>query len=1113
MSKRRNFAARSLDVVGVEVFGVVLVNMQRKLLASVAAGPLLLMASSALAETTITTAVTTPVTTATATAAGPDNLRITSDGSIKPTAAGPAVTVNSDNTFVNEGAISTTDVNDSIGVLVLGGHTGKVTNSLVIGLVDSYTATDTDGDGDLDGVVATGSGRYGIRVVGPGAFTGDIFNEGTINVRGSGAYGISVETDLAGSVRSINTLNVTGDGAYGVRTTGVVGSGVDLRGAITAIGKDTVGASIENDVGGQVHVQGSIIAYGYRYTTKPFLATTVAALDADDLYQGGSGLRITGNVGGGLLLDSPPPDLIADDANAATTTDSDEDGDGIADISEGSSSITVYGRAPAVLVGNDSRAITLGPAGAGDLAYGLVNKGDIAAEGVYDGVSATGLQIGGATGQSVLITNGVSNSGSISASGVEADATAVRLTAGARADAFVNSGAISAGVVAEGVFTSRGLSIEQGASVTSLTVGGSISAGVSGEKSSAIAIADLAGSLRTITNTGKISALIGATDDVNDKDDADTDPSNEVVTGRAIAMDLRASTGGVTITQSGVNDGDDGADGIADTDTDADGVDDADEPAIRGDILFGAHDDTLNVQNGAVFGAIAFGAGADTLNVSGGAKVTGAITNSDGRLAINLSNGTVSFTNAETVKLSSLTVGGAGQLLVIADPQAGASTKLQVSGAASLASGAQIGLTLNSLLDAPTRYTVIEAASLTAGTLNQNLLGSTPYLYVAQASADQAAGKVYVDVRQRTAAELGFSPSQTAAYSAVLSAMKKDTGVQSAVLSAGTQASLNSIYNQLTPDTGESAFAALQTADQLMSQATANRPDPHERYGPDSFWGEEINTLVRRDDGVTQGSDAQVFGFVGGYESMSTNGGALGLTLAYVNVEEHDSAAVVGENTTASVLQSGIYYRKSSGGFLFNAGGGGGYAWFDGKRRFIAPDFNADGAADVIRSNSATWNGATANAFAGVSYQAMAGRFYARPELRVDYVYLKEGERKETGGGAALDLTVQDRAGSNLSGEGAITFGANFGRDVWFRPEIRVGYRQTLAGELGDTTAQFSGGTPFTLVSDTQDDGALTLNVALRSGTAMSYVAVEAGAEARKKQKRYNVRLAGRVMF
>ena len=41
----------------------------------------------------------------------------------------------------------------------------------------------------------------------------------------------------------------------------------------------------------------------------------------------------------------------------------------------------------------------------------------------------------------------------------------------------------------------------------------------------------------------------------------------------------------------------------------------------------------------------------------------------------------------------------------------------------------------------------------------------------------------------------------------------------------------------------------------------------------------------------------------------------------------------------------------------------------------------------------------------------------------------------------------------------------------------------------------------------------MTLDMALRAGTPMSYVAVEGGVAAAKRTKRYNLRLAGRMMF
>ena len=113
----------------------------------------------------------------------------------------------------------------------------------------------------------------------------------------------------------------------------------------------------------------------------------------------------------------------------------------------------------------------------------------------------------------------------------------------------------------------------------------------------------------------------------------------------------------------------------------------------------------------------------------------------------------------------------------------------------------------------------------------------------------------------------------------------------------------------------------------------------------------------------------------------------------------------------------------------------------------------------------------------------------------------------------SFDLTVDKRSSSNLSGELGVVLGADFGKTVWWRPEIRVGYRQTLAGELGDTVAAFKNGNPFTITPMNDRNGALTAGFALRAGTPMSYLALEGGVEATKKQHRYNLRFAGRAMF
>ena len=1090
--------------------------MQRKVLvATVATAPLLAMALAVHAETIVNTARTTPIATSTAASGAADDVKIDAAGSVKLTTAGALVTLDSNNKVTNLGVLSSTGVNASIGVLVLGGRAGTVTNSAAISLVEDYTAVDSDSDGDLDGAFALGQNRYGVRLTGPGAFTGNIVQDstGSITIEGNNSAGLSLESALIGNLTTAGSILVTGDNSYGLRVAGPVTGAVTSNGSIGVLGGQSVGLAVDGNVSGAIAIQSAVTATGYRYTSRPSTLTALTALDVDDKLQGGPAVRIGGNVGGGLLLSGPNISTSVG-ANGVTTTTTNSSS------TTGTSSISTFGGAPALLIGSATQSVTLGAVGAADNAYGLVARGAISAAGVYDGITATAVQIGVSAANATTMAGGLRNDGSIAANSYEADATGLRLTAGALVPAIVNRGTIigsSASYAASGLTgNALGLLIESGASVTSLSNSGSIHAARTGQTGDAVAIRDLSGTLRTLTNTGSIQAALAAPAYKLDGTTATT-----TAAGKAIALDLRAATAGVTVNQTAPTSWTSTSTyPAADTVTTGSSTATTNAPTIVGQVLFGSGADTLNVSSGTVFGDIAFGAGADTLAIGGGAIVIGALTDTDGQLAINLGQGALSLTNAQTINATSLNVGSTSKLVFTADPTAGTNTRIVVSGAANLASGAQLGLNLTTLVKAPTSFAVITAGSLTSGVLSQDLLGNAPYLYVAGSHTD--AHNVYIDVRRRSAAEIGMSTSQASAYDAVFAALGGNSDLTNAFLSRNDRDGFLGYYNQLLPDQGEGLFSALQSVGQQISAATAVRPDPGDRYGPDSLWIQEINTLIRRDTADTMGSDTQAFGFVGGYEAMGEAGGALGLTLAYVSVEEHDIAAKVGEQTTGNFVQLGGYWRRSIGGWRMNAGGGGGFGWYDGDRTFSSGDLNNDGANDVIRHNSAKWTGYTFNAFAGTAYEAKFGRYYARPEARLDYLYLQEGARNEKGGSDtttpnapnAIDQNRAKRKSDSLTGDVGVAFGADFGRDMWWRPEVRVGYRQTLAGKIGDTTFSYaSGGNPVTLAAMNNKDGAVTLGLALRAGTPMSYLALEANAEAAKKQKRYNLKLTGRAMF
>jgi outer membrane autotransporter protein len=991
----------------------------------------LVWAAAAQAETKITTAVTAPVRTSAATAAGAaDDLTIDTAGSVKPTAAGAAVTLDSNNKVSNLGAIAFTGVNDATGVLVLGGRTGRVSNSAVIAILEDYTPTDTDGDGDLDGPLAQGARRFGVRAAGPDPFTGDIRNErgGAISVEGNDSAGVSVETRLNGSLVNAGAVSVIGDRSVGVSAQAVAGN-VEITGAVAAQGEGATGVRL-GDVDGQVLMQNVISATGYRSTERLADATARGKLDADDLKQGGAAVRVTGNVGQGILLDRPPADL--------STTDTDEDKDGIADSSEGTATLSSAGAAPTLDLGSE-RAITIGAVGTGVDAFGLVNRGSITASGVNDGVSATAVRIGQVGGGATTVAGGVGNqAGTITATAFGADAT--------------------------------GILINPGAVVVSLRNSGTIAANQSGGKNDARAVIDSSGSLALVENTGIIQATISA-------------PTGTAVTGAAAALDLSANTTGATVRQAKANAG---------------GM-----PAIAGDVLLGSGDDRVELLGGTLRGALSFGNGADTLIVDGAADAAGALTDTDGRLAVTVGEGRLAITNLQTVQLTSLSLGAKSVLGIAIDPAAQGATRLQVSGAATIASGAQIDVSLASIVKTARTFEVIRAGALQAGTAAANLVGS-PFLFSAALRTDAPNNALLVDIRPKTAAELGLNRSGAQAYGAVFAALDKDVRIEDAFLAQETKGGFQALYKQMLPDHSGGALMSAAAISGAISQAVGQTL-PHDGRGGSGVWAQEILFHVDRDPAQAQGYRSHGYGLATGAE-MVGQANAVGVNVSLVTADYKDKAATAGERVVMNFTEAGGYWRLRAGAFQADARAGLGYVWFDGDRRFLASGLDL--------AAKAKWNGWIADAHAGASYEVRLGGFYARPELSVDYLRLSEDGYQEKGGGAGLDLKVDSRKGDLLTGQALMALGWEFGTtESWWRPEVKAGWRQKLAGDAGNTTARFQGGDAFTLSPEDLFKGGAVARAGFVGGTGQLYMAVNAGATVDHDYQEYDLRGTIRVRF
>jgi hypothetical protein len=1101
----------------------------RILLATAVAIAPLLAANGAMAEVVISTVRTTPINTSTATGTTADVIRIASGGGVRPASGLVGVTVDSShNVTLDTGSdISFSGNTDGLtALLVNGGNTSNISIAGTISISDDITNdtdTDTDNDGDIDGPWARGNNRYGVRVVGAAPLVGDVTLQtaGSIVLDGNNSAGISVEAPLTGNVRVLGGVTVLGDNSYGVRTTGAVTGNVDLVGSITARGENSVGAAISGDVSGRVMVESTIVASGFRYLgalpVRPDDYVETPAndesvlfedeLDPDDLLVGGPGVLVAANVGAGLIFDRAPAYSAAgiegdddtdgvkngdeDDDGDGTVNrnDTDRDGDGILDATEGTASVTSYGSAPAVQVGSTTQDITLGVAGAGSSAYGFINRGSLTAQGVFEGFDATAVNIGGNAGQTVTIDGGIRNEGTIAALGIEADATAVNVNSGTTTPTFINNGTITAGVssavAAEGV----AIRIAADANVQSFNNDGAILAAAGGGVANTTALLDLSGALTSIINTGSLQANVNA--------NADGDP----ITGRAVAINVQANTTGVTFLQNGIA----SAATTTDPDTDGDGVTNSNEPILAGDILLGSGADLVDIRNGSVLGGIAFGAGADSLQITGGALVQGAITDTDGDLSINVANGTLDARQTTATTVSSLNIGATGDLIVTLDPANNTSGGFNVTGTATLASGSGLGVRFNSLLQAPERFDLIQAGTLNAGAVDlASLQTNSPYLYVVEGGIDAPNGTVFADVRQRTTEEAGLIPVEASMYDAFYSAIGRDEALQNAFLSQLNREDFINLYEQLLPDHSGGPLVSLASGVDAVTRALTGR-NASAAPGETSAWVQEINFYADKEKTDSYGFRSEGFGVAGGVE-RGTGLGAVGLSVAFTSSDLEDPESEAEEVLSANLLELGLYWRAQGQYWTTWARAAAGYATFESERRFVGAGLNL--------TNTSDWNGITLSAAGGASYERSFGRFSVRPEIYAEYFSLSEDGHVEEGGGDGFDLEIDDRDGHLFSATAAINVAMSMGQNSWLKPELRLGWRQNISVDPGETIARFrSGGPDFTLSPDTIEGGGPIVGFRLNVGNELGMLSVSADAEMLDNYVRYMLFLRASFRF
>lgn len=988
------------------------------------------------------------------------------------------VILDSDNDLTLDGTVRSDDIDNVTGVELQGGTDRNYTQNGSIQIVEDFTPANTDDDPFQDGGFAMGEGRTGILISGASPFQGNIelAASSSITVEGNDSFGVNLANTpmmtegLTGNLMTNGQISVVGDRSTGVNIASNVTGNVSNAGSITMRGTDTQAYAISGDINGGFVTSGSFDVSGYRFTERPGFGGDSAAsgredLSAEDLQQAGSALNISGNISQGVLLDRTFVQAVDADGVGAVN----DEGEPIF-VPSLTSQILQRGSAPAVLINGDGQQIAIGlvaqitdPTDAdfdSSLQYGFINQGSVAANGVFDDVNATAASF-----SNVTIEGGISNSGSLTANTFRG-ANPTTLTSGdgiarvlvlgnqAIADEINNSGAIIATVneAADEIYFDReniiaprsllaiAVDIGEGASVQELVNSGVISSVMVGREGTAIAIRDASGTVSRIDNTGVISTLAGL-------------PAQalglEATEFNLVAIDFSASTIDVEINQSQNSDS-------------------TNAPLIRGDILLGSGNDSLVASAGAIVGDVDFGGGADTLTLSDGASFFGGIENSDD-LDLSVTGGsTLALGSANTISVSNARIDSTSVYRPVINGATGNATTLTSTGDIVFEAGAAINPILESIIGTTTfDYTLASAANLTIGDLASLGAGESPFLYSTSLSlSDPNTLVVTLDLRDPTTSlengGLGLDSVQAAAFGSivdgafqsgpVLQALSASSELGNAFSNITEAGEFYAAYNQILPEfAGAAKQFVLANVDGAVGAVgshldTARRsPDK-----PGGAWLQEFFYFADRDlAGLSEQYRGEGFGFSGGLDTALGPFHAVGITGGFASTEVED---VIGgdEPLLVRTYQAGVYAGFEKSGFNIDVYGGGGISDFEQKRRVTVGNY--------FGSAEGEWEGSHANASLRAGYEvALSDKYWARPSLSLDYLYLNEYGHTETGD-SGVRLRVDGRRSETAAATAMLDVGAKFmGKRTWIRPSLRVGYRNEFMSDPVETAFRFQG--------------------------------------------------------
>jgi len=1070
--------------------------------------------SSYSADLMISTERTTPVDTATTDGTGPGNITVQTAGAVTVSSSA-AVTVNSSNTLSNSGSIINNQESNAVGVNVL------TTNNITSAITNLGTIS-IPGPTSSSSAVATDVFNTGIKVSGPGTFTGNISNDsvvggtaeapvvssGAIVVGGNGSSGILVQSNVIGSVINKGAISVQGNNTYGIATTGRITGTVNQGGIVTTNGSNSVGVYMGGGVDGPAYLTGSITS-----GTGPVITSTngVTLITLDPL-PAKAGMWIASDITQGLFTTGNRMTRSEEAANptaagAATPPDS-----SIAVVGSNALLITQGGLASTpknIFIGGSSE--TTG--------FSIKNQGNILSDATVKGAEAYAINIHGlitgGVGYTTTLSSGIWNDrGNIETAATDGRAVGINIGTLGLVSRIQNDGDILVNTLDSTANQLTGMAGTKGGDAYGILVdsfgaldsfgnAGNLVVKAQGGATSAYGVIDRSGTLKTFINNGLINTEV-----------------QDGSTGKVIAVDLSANTSGVTFTNTGSIIGDvflgSGNSSLTVTGKDA---------GIFGAITFqnGATktgNNTFNVHGGLVSGLVNLGNGTHTVTLTNGALVNGGISQGTGTLSLSVDASEITLRSASPINASSAAFTGASTLRFSIDNSAATLPNgiLQSTGNVSFGANSKITAVFTGLIDGTKTITAIRANSLTLGA-PLSTIATSPQSYINSSSFridPTNPNTLLLDVKRKTATELGLGANRTAIYNAFTTALNQDIPVVTALSALQTKAEFDSALAQLLPDSsGALQQAALNNQDmaggairrRLVGVAKNGMPD-HAAGDVASFWAQALGDYSNQSGrgeqagfdiwglGIAFGADVPIF------DNTTNIGIALAETWHSTNLQVAAQSPVEFYNT-----QANLYARYSGDVLYLQAIAGAGYNSYNQERNVTI--------GNVKRLAIGKWKGYEYGGSVEAGFTTRFSNYHLTPFVRASYLKNHENGYTEKSGGTGIDLTVAARNADNGRASAGFTIDRDFPvfYDSYIEAEFRANYTREFMNDPYRVSAQFAVGPRFDTFTNVRSPNRANVGVGVAHKDSYSSVSVDYDSEIASGYLAHKVAVTARFRF